>query len=218
MTELLIATTNQGKFEQLRAALGPLNLDLRNLADYPGSAGIKIEENGRNAGENAHIKATRYAEELDLTSLAMDNGLYLAGLPDELQPGIHVRRIYGGGDYPRPSDEELLAYYSGLIAGLGGEAEGKWEFAVCIAAPGGQVFAASLISPRNFVSKPSLRRIPGYPMESLQIDPRTGKYIAEMTQEEKSRLWQDLIGEQLCAFVQKAITQLTEEQGIPKAP
>jgi len=205
MRELLIATTNSGKLDQLGDALRPLNLALKNIADFQGSDGIEIEENGKTAGENARIKATVYALQLDVTTLAMDSGLYLAGLPDEYQPGIYVRRIYGRGNYPRPSDEELLAHYSGLVTGLGGKVEGQWEFAVCIATPTGQISETTLISPRSFVGKPSLRRVSGYPLESLQIDTKTGKYIAEMTRKEKSQLWQELIGERLCTFVQEAL-------------
>lgn len=211
MSELLIATTNPGKFDQLGDALRSLGLELRNLTDYQCSDDIVVEENGKTALENAQIKATIYAQQLGVTALAMDSGLHLVGLPDEFQPGIHVRRIYGGGDYSRPSDEALLAYYSGLITGLGGKANGEWEFAVCIATPSGEVFETTLISPRSFVGKPSLRKVSGYPMESLQIDPKTGKYIAEMTHEEKGRFWQEMIGERLCAFVRGVLAQLPKE-------
>ncbi|MBA7587353.1 dITP/XTP pyrophosphatase [subsurface metagenome] len=211
MKELLIATTNSGKFSQLRDALKPLNLALKSLADIQGSDDIEIEENGKTAHENAQIKATTYAQQLSITALAMDNGLYLTGLPDEFQPGIYVRRIYGEDDYPRPSDKELLAYYSGLVTGLGGKADGHWEFAVCIATPTGQIFEATLIEPRSFVSKPSLKSVSGYPIESLQIDPKTGKYIAEMTNDEKSLFWQELIGERLCTFVQETLERLSNE-------
>ena len=211
MEELLIATTNPGKFSQLRDALGALNLALVRPDDLRGSDGIKIEENGRTAQENARIKAATYARQLNRIALAMDNGLYLAGLVDEFQPGIYVRRIYGGGDYPRPSDREMLAYYSGLIAGLGGEADGHWEFAICIATPAGRIFETTLIEPRGFVSRPCSQIVPGYPLESLQIDPKTGKYIAEMADDEKSRFWQALIGERLCSFVRETSNRLSNQ-------
>ncbi len=208
MKELVIATTNAGKFSQLGAALNPLKLALKSLSDIQGADGIEIEENGKSARENARIKATTYARQLNRTVLSMDNGLYLTGLPDEFQPGIHVRRIYGAGDYPRPSDKELLAYYSGLIAGLGGQADGCWEFAVCMATPTGQIFETTLTQPRNFVSKPGLKMVSGYPLESLQIDPKSEKYIAEMTDDEKRLYWQELIGKKLCMFVQETLERL----------
>lgn len=211
MKALLIATTNPGKFSQLSDALKPLDLTLRSLADMPGADALEVEESGKTAQENARIKATAYAQQLNVVTLAMDNGLYLAGLAGAFQPGIYVRRIYGEGDYPRPSDKELLAYYAGLIAGLGGKARGHWEFAVCIATPTGQVFETTLIQPRGFVSKPSPKIVTGYPMESLQIDPTTRRYIAEMTNDEKSLFWQALIGERLCTFVQETLERISDE-------
>lgn len=39
-----------------------------------------------------------------------DSGLYFDNVPDEIQPGVHVRTI--NGKYL--SDEEMLAYYTGL--------------------------------------------------------------------------------------------------------
>lgn len=211
MPELLIATTNTGKFCQLRDALQPLDLVLKSLSDIPASDHIALAETGQTVQENARLKGLTYARQLNMTVLAMDNGLYLTGLPDELQPGMYVRRIYGDGDYPRPSDQELLAYYTGVVTGLGGQADGWWEFAVCFATPAGQMFETTVIQPRRFVSRPSFRLVPGYPLESLQIDSQTGKYIAEMTNDEKRVFWQALIGERLCKFVREALERFSKE-------
>jgi inosine/xanthosine triphosphate pyrophosphatase family protein len=209
MRDLLIGTTNPGKFNQLRDALSPLNLTLRELSAFQGASSLHIEESGKTARENARIKATTYARELGIDTLAMDSGLYLAGLPEELQPGIKVRRIGGEDHSIRATDKELLDHYSGLIAGLGGKTEGYWEFAVCITTPTGQVFESTLIEHRQFVSTPYDRIDPGYPLESLQIDPSTGNYIAEMSSSERAIFWQRLIGRRLCLFVQKTFEQLS---------
>ena len=117
-----------------------------------------------------------------------------------------MRRIYGEGDYKRPSDEELLAYYSDLITSLGGKTEGHWDVAVCLVTPLGQVFETAWISERIFVSKPSQNRVVGYPLESLQIDPQSGMYIADMTNGAKRLFWQKLIGQQLCTFVGESLS------------
>ena len=93
MNELVIATTNPAKLQQMRDALEPLDLCLSSLDDYPDMDKICIQENGKTAQENARIKATTYACELNATVLSMDSSLYLVGLPDINQPGIFVRRI-----------------------------------------------------------------------------------------------------------------------------
>ena len=47
----------------------------------------------------------------------MDNNLYIEGLPDEKQPGTHVRRING----KELNDEEMIEYYSKLGNEYGGK-------------------------------------------------------------------------------------------------
>jgi 8-oxo-dGTP diphosphatase len=205
--DLVIGTTNQAKFRQLRAALGPSGLAIASLADLEISGAVEIPERGESAQENARIKATTYARALGASVLSVDTGLYLSGLPDERQPGIFVRRIYGPGDY-RPSDQELLAHYCRLIAGLGGKVDGRWEFAACIATPAGRVFEDTFISHRHFVSDPCDTIVPGYPLESLQIDPDSGRYIAEMTGAEKEAFWRRLLGDWLVRFVRDALADL----------
>jgi hypothetical protein len=88
-----------------------------------------------------------------------------------------------------------------MIERLGGTSEGYWEFAVCLANQDGDVFEHTIVSHRMFVSQPSPVVIPGYPLESLQIEPKSGKYISEMTTEEQTSFWQLMIGKELCAFV-----------------
>jgi len=95
----------------------------------------------------------------------------------------------------------MIEYYSKLIDSLGGKAEGYWEFGICIATPGGEYKETTIKSPRNFVSTPTTNRQAGYPLESIQIDPTTNKYIADMTQDEQDIFWQQAIGEKLLEFV-----------------
>ena len=56
---------------------------------------MKPEETGKNAIENAYIKAKTYYDKTKIISIGMDNNLYIEGLPEEKQPGTHVRRING---------------------------------------------------------------------------------------------------------------------------
>ena len=65
----------------------------------------------------------------------------------------------------------MVNYYSRLIKSLGGETKGRWEFAVCVATPQGEVRETTIKSPRVFTSTPSNKVIKGYPLESLQKDP-----------------------------------------------
>ncbi len=78
---------------------------------------------------------------------------------------------------------------------------GRWEFGVCVADPDGRVWETTIISPRIFTSTRSSKVVVGYPLESLQIDPESGRYISELSEEEHATFWQCMIGSTLAAFV-----------------
>lgn len=195
MNEILFGTTNEAKINQVRGALAP-NIKVRGITNKEPLP--SIDENGKTAAENARKKALAYAKWLNEPVLSMDNALYIDGLTEN-QPGLNVRRIPGFTD--RPTDTQLLEYYSRLIANLGKVVTGYWEFGFCIAAPDERLWEATIQSPRVFTDTPSSQIISGYPLESIQIDPKSGKHISDMTQEEKDIFWQEAIGRPLLNFV-----------------
>lgn len=199
MKKITVGTLNPAKVEQIRGALSPLKnlvvLGIKNKSNLP-----DIKEDGKTAQENARKKAIAYAEALGCPVLSMDIALYFDDLEgDERQPGIKVRMFAEGG--VRPTDQEALDYYSDLIESLGGETRGRWEFAVCVATPEGDVKETIIISPRVFTSEPGEKVVAGYPLESLQKDPKTGKYISDMTSKETSDFWNNKIGKPLQEFI-----------------
>jgi len=197
--KLIIGTKNKAKVNQLRIALKDLNIEIQGLPDnkdFP-----EINENGKTALENARAKALNYARLIGRPVFSMDNGLYLEGLPDNEQPGLHVRHINNRSD--RPTDLEIVDYYSKLISRLGDRINGYWEYGICVATSEGKTKETTFRSQRIFVSDPSLKIIDGYPLESLQIDQKTGKYSSEMTLEEKENFYQETTtdGQKLRDFV-----------------
>lgn len=118
---------------------------------------------------------------------------------DPRQPGLNVRRFTGA--VGKPTDEEMIKYYSELIKELGGTAEAWWEYGVCVAGSNGELGEATFGYKTTFVSQPSPKMMDGYPLESLRIDEVTGKYRSEMTKDELATLWQRKIGEPLSIFI-----------------
>lgn len=197
MHKIIIGTKNIAKINQIKGALATSGITVEGLPsniEFP-----EVKEDGTTAQENARKKAAAYSQILGKPVLSMDNALYLDGLKPDQQPGINVRRINQKDD--RPTDEEVLDYYQKLITKLGEQINGHWEFAVCVAYPDGTINETTIISRRIFVSKKSEKVITGYPLESLQIDPESGGYISEMTQDEQYVFWQKAIGEPLNKFV-----------------
>ncbi|HET7098984.1 MAG TPA: non-canonical purine NTP pyrophosphatase [Patescibacteria group bacterium] len=198
MKEIIFGTTNEAKIKQIKGALSPAGViveGIQNKESLP-----EVVEDGKTAVENARKKAIAYAKTLGKPVFSMDNALYLDGLPPEKQPGLNVRRINGYTE--RPTDEQMINYYSKLIASLGNRIDGYWEYGVCIAAPDGRYQETIIKTPRIYVSEPSSVIQNGYPLESLQIEPVSGKYMSELTQGEQDMFWQKAIGQPLLEFVQ----------------
>lgn len=197
--KLTIGTKNKAKIDQLKMALAGLDIEIQGLPDnkdFP-----EIQENGQTALENAQKKALNYARLIGQSVFSMDNALYLEGLSEDRQPGLNVRHINNRSD--RPTDSEIIDYYSKLISGLGHRINGYWEYGVCVATPDGKTRETVFRSQRIFVSNPSSQIIDGYPLESLQIDPETGKYSSELTPGEKNNFYQarQTTGQKLRDFV-----------------
>lgn len=197
MNSILFGTTNEAKIKQVRGALAPAGISVQGVKDK--SLLPEVIEDGKTAIENARKKSIVFAKALGNTVFSMDNALYLDGLASEKQPALNVRRINGTTD--RPNDQDMLEYYSKLIGSLGGKVNGYWEFGICIANAKGEYKETIIKSPRTFVSTPNENIIEGYPLESIQIDQASGKYISEMSQEEQDVFWQNAIGKPLLAFV-----------------
>lgn len=86
---ILVATTNAGKRDELRALLGDLPCDLLIPADI-GLGAFDVDETGDSFTANALLKAQAYAAQSGLPTLADDSGLVIAALNGE--PGVYSAR------------------------------------------------------------------------------------------------------------------------------
>jgi XTP/dITP diphosphohydrolase len=103
--DLLVATTNRHKLEEIRRILGDLPLTLDGLDTLPAIA--EVEETGLSFAENARLKARYYATQAGRVAVAEDSGLEIDALDGE--PGIHSAR-FNGNSYP----EKFEAIYTRL--------------------------------------------------------------------------------------------------------
>ena len=203
MKTLIVGTTNSAKISQVQGALSKLDIHVTGVPEHVNIP--EIPEDGFTPAENARKKALAYATVLRRPVLAMDNALYLDKLQANDQPGINVRRIPNAAH--RPTDNELLDYYSGLIDRLGGTT-GRWEFACCLADSTGVVAETLIESPRLFVSRQSQKVIPGFPLDSLQIDPETGIYVSEMDEQQREVFRSKGFGKKLSEFISPLMNRL----------
>ncbi len=188
MMTLLYGTTNPAKLSAMRNCLKPLGIHLLGLKDLPGEIPEAIED-GNSQLENAKCKARVYYEHYKMPVFSCDSGLYLEGLPEELQPGIHVRTF--SGKYL--SDEEMLAYYSGLALKYG-DITARYRNAICLIMDETHIYESmdeSLASKRFLITaKPYPYLHPGFPLDSISKEIASGKYYYELQENNAD----DLVG------------------------
>jgi hypothetical protein len=92
-----------------------------------------------------------------------------------------------------------------LIGTYGGKMTGHFAYAVVLAQPDGQHVSTEIDDQRLFVDTTCEARLPGYPLESLCIDPATNKYVAEMNEAERAEFWQRVIGEPMAEFIEQNV-------------
>ena len=117
-----------------------------------------------------------------------DSGLYFENVPDEIQPGVHVRTV--NGIYL--SDEQMLAYYSGLAKRYG-TLTAKYKNAICLVMDENHIYEAMESSmesePFLLTDTPhSTIRKKGFPLDSLSVDIRTGQYFYDLATEELDKV------------------------------
>ena len=179
--KVLFATTNPAKIRKYADKLKEKNIEVLTLKEL--SLNIKVEENGKNSLENAKIKAEAYYNASHITTISMDCSLYIEGVPEEKQPGTHVRRVNG----KELTDDEALEYYIKLVKEYGGKLKVKWVYGMAIY---NGIEAKQITWDKSefyFVDKPSEKRNSGYPLDSISIMPNSNKYFVDLTKEEKDK-------------------------------
>lgn len=175
---ILYGTGNGAKLAYMREALSGLPIEIVGLGEMDAPA-LEVEENGGTILENARLKAEAYYAAFQAPVFSCDTGLYLDGFPEEAQPGLYVRRQNG----KRLSDEELLSLYIRLAREHGGSLTARYKSAICFIC-GGRVYESDgdelSGEPFRMVDVPHPKRVPGFPLDSLSVEIKSGKYYYDL--------------------------------------
>ena len=185
MKKVLFATGNPSKAKRFSKGLLDKGIEVITLKDI--EKDIEINEDGKNAIENAIIKAKAYAEVVDMPVFAMDDNLYLENVPEEKQPGVFVRRVNG----KRLTDEEMLQHYTGLVKEYGkdGKLDCKWVYGMAVINEKKEISTYTWEKGGfYFVEKISDKIRAGYPLDSISINKKLNKYFTDITPEDKKML------------------------------
>ena len=177
--KILYGTGNPAKLEAMRRRLEGLNIEIIGLKDIDMEI-PEIEEDGTTPLENARKKAWGYYQAFQIPVFSCDSGLYIENIPEEEQPGVHVRTIHG----KYLTDEEMLEHYTKLAVKYG-DLKARYRNAICLVMDEKHIYEAmeeSMASEPFFItSKPhSTIRKEGFPLDSISIDIKTGKYFYDL--------------------------------------
>lgn len=185
MKKILFATTNKSKTKRFSEGLLENGIEVLNL-DNLGFV-LNVEENGKNAVENALIKAREAYRLTKMPVMGMDDSLYLENVPDDIQPGLFVRRVNG----KTLNDEEMLDYYTGLVKKYGtcGRINCKWIYGLAVINEKGEESTYTWYKDNFYmVAVRSSTINPGYPLNTISKYKVIDKYFTDVTDEDRQKI------------------------------
>ena len=178
--KVLIGTTNPSKVKRFAEMLDGCGIEFLTLSDL--AVTDEPPETGRNPEENARLKAEFYGKYFDRV-ICNDSGLYFDSLPldDPRQPGLNIRTPMGRD---RLGEEEMIEYYSALVRSLGGQVLAYYLDGIAVCNCGkvstfmenGEATRASAF---YMIDKPSEKRHPGWPLDSISLNKNTLTYFTD---------------------------------------
>ena len=185
--KVLFATGNATKAKRFSKGLLEKGIEVVSLKDI--NIELDIDENGKDAIENALIKARAYSKVVDIPVFAMDDNLYLENVPKDKQPGMYVRRVDG----KRLDDDEMIKHYSNLAREYGenGRLTCRWIYDLAVIYNGKEHTYTWSKEDFYMVDIPSDKINPGYPLNSISINKKLNKYFTDITDEDKKLIEED---------------------------
>jgi XTP/dITP diphosphohydrolase len=177
--ELIVATRNRDKCNELQALLQDLGVRLRTIGDFPGAP--DVVEDGTTCEANAIKKAQSAAQFTGLPAIADDTGLEVAALSG--RPGVYAARYAGESATYEDNWRKLLHELNGIPSA---RRQARFVTAAAIAYPDGRVQVAMGTLDGMITEQP--QGTSGFGYDPVFLVPEKGKTLAEMTAEEKNQV------------------------------
>ena len=179
MRELVLATRNPKKTEELKALLGDVPATVHSLTDFPEIP--ETAETGATFAENAKLKARATALATGRLALADDSGLEVDALGG--RPGVYSNRFAG----PEASDRDKYTRILELLKGVPDEERtARFKAAVAISTPEGETVVVEGTCEGRIAHE--ARGELGFGYDPIFLLPEMGKTMAELPPEEKNRI------------------------------
>ena len=183
-TEIIVATGNPHKVEEIREILAVHGFRVLSLNDV-GAEGIpEPEEDGDTFAHNARIKATQYARAINRMVLADDSGLSVDALGGA--PGIFSARWSGLGvtreERDNANNKKLLEELASTPAD---RRTARFVCAMCLSAANGSVIAETVGEFHGSIGT-NARGVNGFGYDPLFVVDANGQTSAELTSQQKN--------------------------------
>jgi len=177
--ELVLATRNRHKQDELAALLGNLGIRIRTLDEFPEAP--EVIEDGETCEANAIKKARAIADATGLPAVADDTGLEVDAL--EGRPGIFAARYAGEGATYEDNYRKLLHE----LAGVPHERRAaRFVTVAAIAFPTDGVQVARGVLEGLIAEAPSGTQ--GFGYDPIFVVPELGQTLAQLSAEQKNRI------------------------------
>lgn len=177
--EIVLATRNPHKAEELKELLKDLDLKILSLSDFPEIP--EVDEGSETFRENAVKKALIVARLIDKIALADDSGLEVDALGGS--PGVLSSRFAGSGATDEENNEKVLT----LLKGVPKEKrKARFRCIIAVAQPTGEVEAVEGTLEGEIGLRPEGKA--GFGYDSLFIVPEYGKTVAQLGRDIKNRI------------------------------
>jgi XTP/dITP diphosphohydrolase len=177
--ELVLATRNRHKGEELGALLGDLGVRIRTMDEFPDVP--DVIEDGNTCEANAIKKAKAVSKATGLLAVADDTGLEVDALGG--RPGVYAARYAGEHASYEDNWRKLLQELSGVPHN---RRTARFLTAAAMASPSGEVQAVTGQLQGVITEKPVGAR--GFGYDPVFFVPELGKTLAELSAEEKNRI------------------------------
>ncbi|BFU96771.1 MAG: Non-canonical purine NTP pyrophosphatase [Nitrospira sp.] len=179
ITELVLATRNRHKGEELTALLSNLGIRVRTLAEFPNAP--EVTEDGDTCEANAVKKARTIADVTGLPAVADDTGLEVDALGG--RPGVFAARYAGEHVSYEDNWRKLLNELAGVPRK---RRQARFLTVAALALPGGGIEVAQGTLEGVITDEPA--GTGGFGYDPVFHVPELGKTLAELSAEQKNRI------------------------------
>ncbi len=188
MTKIVYGTNNPAKLASMRKRLRDLPMTIIGLNELNMEL-WEPEESGDDPLTNAELKAIGYFKQIERPVFSCDSGLYFDNVPDEDQPGVHIRRIHG----QNLKDREFINYYVKLAKKYGGRLTAHYRNAICLVMNENTIYkydGEDICSPKFYlVKKQHSKYKSGFPLDSISTHIESGQYFYDLNRSKYSDGW-----------------------------